>query len=320
MPDDAAVITIEGVCDNAQAGSQCRTQVSRADFEKLVALVRPSADMQTRKMIAQQYAQMLVIAKQGEKMGVDQDPRFKERLKILRIQAEAQMADEKIKEAASNITDADVKAYYDANAPSFEELTVTRIFVPKSDAGAENPGAASKTPAPAADARQVAEKARQQLLKKEDPAKVQAGALEALNNKNAAPSTQAEHVRRGRGLPPNVESQVFGLKVGDVSEVISDPSGYAVYRVDKKEQLPMDAARDEIKRTLQRQRMQDQMATLMNSSKTEFNEAYFGSSQPGPGAMAPQAQPPAKAPTLNSRPYPKSNTPGQTGSSSSPKK
>ena len=323
VPANTPVITIEGLCDDAQPTSdalKCRTQISRADFEKLVEAFRPNADMQTRRMMAQQYAQLLVMAKQGEKLGVDQDPRFQERLKLLRLQTEAQLGDEKLRESATNVSDADIKAYYDNNAGSFQDLTVTRIVVPKANPEAENTGAASNPATSSVDPKQVAENARQQLIKGEDPAKVQAGVLEALKNKNPAPSTQLEHVRRGRALPPSVESQVFALKPGEVSEVITDPMGYMIYRVDKKEQLPLESAKEEIKRTLQKQRMQDEMAKLMNSSKAQLNEAYFGPTEAGPGGVQPQAKPP----TLNSRPYPpspsKSTTPGKAGNPSSPKK
>src|SRR5262249_7002790 len=188
-------------------------------FENLVNAVAPRADAQQKRAIANQYVRLLVMAKEGERLGVDKDPQFAEQMELTRLQLKAQLAERKIQADALNISDPELKAYYDANPPAFEEVAVTRIFVPKL---AENPGAST----PAADPKQVAENARQQLKQGSDPAKIQTEAFQAVKAQAEVPPTKREHLRHG-SFSPSEEQAIFALKPGDVSEVLQDPIGYS---------------------------------------------------------------------------------------------
>src|SRR5262249_28185713 len=157
-----------------------------------------------------------------------------EQLEIIKLQVKAQWAERKIDAEASNISDAELKAYYDANGAAYEEATLDRIFIPKApqaaspSTGSTTPGASKPTSSTAntaagtlaADPQQVAEQARQQLQKGEDPAKVQAAVFQQIKSQADPPQTKREHVRRGTSLPPNDEPKIFPLKSGEVSEVI----------------------------------------------------------------------------------------------------
>jgi hypothetical protein len=104
-----------------------------------------------------------------------------------------------------------------------------------------------------------------------------------------------------------------------VSEVISDPIGYSVYKMEEKKQLPFDTVKNDIKTLLVGQRMKDRLAAVMNSTKTELNESYFGPSQPAQSAnpaQKDQVHPVSGAQT----PQPKTNPPTSSGSSTIPKK
>ena len=82
------------------------------------------------------------------------------------------------------------------------------------------------------------------------------------------------------------------LKPGAVSALISDPSGFFIYKMGEKGTVPLSQVREEIRGTLQAKRMQDSMQTLQQSATPELNEKYFGAS-PGsplvPGGVHPQS-------------------------------
>jgi peptidyl-prolyl cis-trans isomerase C len=344
VPPTAAVITIEGLCDTPapslnkpaakpQTPQSCQTQITRAEFEKLLSRVAPpNANADIKKRIADTYARLLTMAKQGEKLAVDKDPDFQEQLEIIKLQLKAQWAERKIDADASKISDDELKAYYESNGSAYEEATLDRIFVPKTPqppASASAPGAtpsgASTAPAtPASDPQRIAEQARQQLQKGDDPAKVQATAFQQVNSKADPPQTKREHVRRGAALPPTDEPKIFALKPGEVSEVISDPIGYSVYKMQEKKQLPFEAVKNDIKTLLVSQRMKDKLASVMSSTKTELNESYFGASQPSQSAspqpkdqVRPLSGQQSQAPQS---PQPKGTPPGSSGASTPPKK
>jgi parvulin-like peptidyl-prolyl isomerase len=211
----------------------------------------------------------------------------------MRLQLLAQDAERKLRAQASEVSDADAKAYYDQNPSAFEEVTLTRVFVPNA------PSAAPKGEQPT-DSKAIADNARQQLAAGDDPDKVQKAVFEQLKNSNTPPSTKFGAKRRGT-LPPAQEQKIFTLKPGEVSEVIPDSIGFVVYRVDSKQQLPFEQAKDEVKRKLTQQRLEDARQHISGASKADYNDAYFGpeTATPQPGSLGspPPTQHPGQAAT-----------------------
>lgn len=308
---ETPVITIQGVCNvtpdgatrKTDAGPGCKTEITRAQFEKLVNTVAPNAPASAHRQIATQYVRFLTAANEGVKLGVENDPGFNEQLALMRLQILAQDAEKKIQADASNVTDEQAKTYYDQNPSAFEEVTLTRIFVPKSGSQA----------AGAADPKTIADDARQKLVNKGDPAEIQKSVFEQLKNTGTPPNTNFGAKRRGT-LPPAHEQQIFSLQPGEVSQVIPDSIGYVIYRVDAKQQLAFDQVKEEVKRRLAQQRLRDANEQLMDSSKAEYDSSYFG-----PEVAPPHLGPPAPANPGSATPHPAGSSPTQP-SSPSPKK
>jgi hypothetical protein len=101
-----------------------------------------------------------------------------------------------------------------------------------------------------------------------------------------------EKVRR-TSLPPSHQA-VMELKEGEVSEVISDPSGNYIYKMVSKELMPLDTVKTEIKNTISAQRYRESMQKFQNNA--ELNDAYFGPSRM-PGMPMPRGpKPPQRKP------------------------
>ena len=327
VPPDAPVITVNGVCEvtlngtpkqapktgAAASGSDCKTQITRAEFEKLVNAVAPGAPPTARRQIAAGYVQLLSYADQGVKLGVDKDPEFSEQLAAMKLQLLAQSAARKIQAQASNVSDAEVKSYYDQNSSGFEEVTLTRIFVPRS---ATESAQGQAVP----DSKAIADAARQQLVAGADPEAIQKTVFTQLKTTTEPPSTKFGAKRRGT-LPPAHEQKVFALKQGDVSEVIPDSIGYVIYRVDARRQVPFDQVKDDVKRRVTQQRIEDARQHFTASSKADYNDSYFGpeggNSKGGPGGppSAPRPGPPA----ARGAPPSASSNPSQQAQPSTPK-
>jgi hypothetical protein len=297
------------------SSADCKTQITRADFEKLFKTVTPPGTPESaRRQVAARYVQFLTAANEGVKLGVEKDPEFSEQLALMRLQLLAQDAERKLQTQASNVSEADEKAYYDQNPSAFEEVTLTRIFVPRP---ATDPAKGEQAPDPKA----IADSARQQLAAGDDPDKVQKSVFEQLKNSNAPPSTKFGAKRRG-SLPPGHEQKVFALKQGEVSDVIPDSIGFVIYRADSKQQLPFEQAKDEVKRKLTQQRLEDARQQIVGASKADYNEAYFGpeTASPRPGSLG--SPTPTQHPGAGgASPSSQSGTPSQTAptQSSNPK-
>jgi parvulin-like peptidyl-prolyl isomerase len=79
---------------------------------------------------------------------------------------------------------------------------------------------------------------------------------------------------------------VMELKVGEISELISNPSGYYIYKMIAKQELPLDEVKNEIRGKLSSQRYRDAMAAFQKTDNAELNDAYFGAT-PKPPAPSP---------------------------------
>lgn len=324
---ETPVITVNGVCDvslngtarqapktgSTASGSDCKTHITREEFEKLVSAVAPGAPPAARRQIAAQYVQLLSAANEGVKLGVEKDPEFSEQLGAMKLQLLAQSAARKIQAQASNVSDAEVKSYYDQNPSAFEEVTLTRIFVPR---GASESAQGQAAP----DSKAIADAARQQLVAGTDPETIQKTVFTQLKTTTEPPSTKFGAKRRG-ALPPAHEEKVFALKQGEVSEAIPDSIGYVIYRVDSRQQLPFDQVKDEVKRRVTTQRIEDARQHFAASSKADYNDSYFGpesANQKGGPAAPPSLSRPGAPPPRNAPPA-ASSSQSQQGQPSTPK-
>jgi hypothetical protein len=292
---DTAVITIPGLCDkppvDKSKAADCKTVVTRAEFEQLVEAVAPTIAPAARKQLATQYGVALVMVHKAHQMGLDQGPKFQELMKVARVGVLTKELSQSLQEEAGHISDQDVENYYHNNEIAFQEADLQRIFVPRSKQPEDskdkpNDDAAKKRQQESEDAmKKLAEALRVRAAAGEDFDKLQEEAAAAAEFKGKT-STKLGKVRR-TSLPP-AQAEVMNLKSGETSQLISIPNGYLIYKVGEKGTLPFDKVREEIVSTLRAQRMQDSMQAIQQSATPELNEKYF--------AEAPAAAPQGKAP------------------------
>jgi hypothetical protein len=328
MPADAPVITITGVCDSpsqppaANAGD-CKTIITKAQFEKIAGAIAPNTTPQQKKQLATVLPRLIAMSREAKNEGMDKTEQYDQVLKFAQMQILQNQLQRKIQEDAANVPDADVEKYYHDNANSFEQYNVDRIFVPRTrqgepEAGDDDDKDEKLTPEQRK-SKEEADKAKQQKNEEamtkladdiraravagEDITKLQKEVFDKAGMKIETPNVNLPSVRRN-GLPPG-HAAVFGLKAGQVSAVISDAGGHYIYKMNSATQLPLDQVKQEIHSKLQQDRMREKMEELNNSFKAETNEAYFG-----PAGASPMPTPPPRMP----RPHlgtPPAGTPGQ---------
>jgi hypothetical protein len=311
---DATVITINGLCANPPtdkaADPNCKTVITRAEFEKIMESVQPNMPPRVRRQFATRYSSALVMAEKAHEMGLDQGPKFDDRMKLMRIQVLTQMFNQAVQEKAGQISDQDIEDYYKSKSADYEEADLLRIFIPRSQ---QLPASKVKLSAAAEKQRQKdaeeimrkeADKVHAGAVAGEDFAKLQAEAYTLAGLKGKAPSTKMGKVRRN-GLPPN-QASVMELKTGQISAVMSDQSGYFIYKIGVKDVEPLDKVKEEIRGTLRTQRLQEQMKAAQESGTPTLDEAYFGPEMapphgmplppPGPGGPSPKPAAPPSSP------------------------
>lgn len=297
LSPNAAVITIKGMCNSSSAaakeaagksmhgktGADCKTIITRSEFEQLVdALQVPPA---ARKQFATQYTTALMMANEARKRGLDRGSRYEELLKIARLQVSTRQLGQNLQEQSAKISDKEVSDYYHGNLAAYQEATLERLYIPRVKQQEPSKGASE------ADTKKQQEDSEAAMKKEADDlhsqaaaggdfAKLQEEAYKFANFKASPPQVKMEKVRQS-SLPPQ-QAAVMGMKPEEVSQVFSDAGGYFIYKLDQKDTIPLDRVHDEIRASLQKQKLQDAMQAIQQSATPSFNESYFASASTSP--------------------------------------
>jgi len=299
VASSAAVITIKGLCSTPKPAASktaagtaaakpapCQTVITKKQLETLIETVRPNLQPPQRRTLAEQYVQLLVLANAASKAGLEKDPKVQEQLRLQKLQILASAYTKEQQKKEAEVPEADIEKYYRDNVAKYEEAKLQRIYIPMVTEEGKPPDAAATKVA--------AEKIQARAAAGEDFDKLQKEAFTAAGNKGTAPPVDLGERRRGT-LPPKQEEAIFKLKLGEVSAALDETSGYYIYKVVGKDNVPLDKVHEEIKGTLGRERMRESMEKLRGSVDTTYNQAYFGSAPPAPptGEMRPPVPPPA---------------------------
>jgi len=351
VPMSAVVLTIKGVCpattpaasktaaaDKAAATAaapaakkpaDCKTELTRAQFEKIASGLSPNVTPQLKRQLEQALPRFMAMSEAAKKKGLDKSPQYLETLKVAKMQILTTQLQREVQEEADKIAPEKVEEQYKSHPETYEQFSLDRLFVSRYKQVQAEDKEDEKEPEKLTDEQQkvkeAAEKAKQEkgeqelnaladslrerAAKGEDFVKLQKEAFEAAGQKVDNPTVNLPKVRR-TGLPP-AHAAVFDLKVGEASAVISDNGGHYVYKVVSKEVLPLDQVKDEIHNKLKSERLKEMMDKYTNSFAAIPNEEYFGPAAaagpppphmrgrmpmpPGPPGQPQGAAPPAPA-------------------------
>jgi hypothetical protein len=282
LTPESVIITINGVCPAATPAENCKRAVTRAEFDRVLAAVNPDLPMEERRRLAAQYVQLLTLANEAEKQGLDKEPVFAERMRLERLRLLAQSAQIKLQET-SKPAEQDVENFYADNSSRFEEFSLRRIVIPKTVGGE----------AKIAEMKALADKIHARATAGEDPDKLEAEAYATAKMPGAPPSTNLGWKRRG-AMDPRHEPQIVALKAGQLSGVIEDAQSFYIYKVDAKRIIPLATVKDDIERGLAGQATENKVRALLGNVRVDMNEAYFGPPPTPPPAQT--QQPPPAAP------------------------
>lgn len=357
VPMSAVVLTIKGVCPAtataktaagaktatgkaaaAHKSADCKTEITRAQFEKIANGVSTNVTPQLKRQLETALPKFMAMSEAAKKKGMENTEYYKENLKIAKMQILTNELTHQVQQDADKVPEEKIKEYYTQNPEAYEQFSLDRLFIPKhktvtadekkEDADEEKKDASltpeqqeekqkakesedkAKQEQSDAELAKLADTLRARAAAGEDFTALQKEAFEASGSKVDNPKVNLPKVRR-TGLPP-AHAAVFELKVGEVSQVISDNGGHYVYKVVSKELLPLDEQiSGEIHNKLKNEQLKAMMGAYTDSYQAVPNEAYFGppqaaapprmrpgmnmppgaQGQPGPAQSAPSAPP-----------------------------
>lgn len=270
---NAPVLTIKGLCPPPKASQSsattCETVVTREQFEKIVGAIQPKVDDYTKQQIGRAYPDFLILSSIAEQRGLENTTRFQERLAFARLQILSQELVRQIQLEAANVPDKDIEDYYKSHARDFETANLERIVIPLHGEKDSSPDSMKSE----------AEQLRARAVAGEDFGALQKEAYRAAAmNGNTEPDPSLPKMRR-RSLPPS-QASAFDLKPGEISAVISDATGYYIYKVNSRGTISLKEAHQEIWNILRQQRTAKMIESIHAPFTTEVNHDYFGAELP----------------------------------------
>jgi len=308
LPPDTPVITIQGLCEkpagSSATPSDCKTVITRAEFERVVNAVQPNLPKNSLKQFAGRYVMALVVAQKAQEQGLDQSPEFQELMTLSRLQILDRLVSEQMQRESGKVTDSEIEDFYRHHQADFKTVSYDKLYVPKEkqlEGQPADPDLQKKRQASENEMREEADKLRARAAAGEDFSKLQQDAFDFAGLKTKAPNTHVNGV--SKTAAPSSEAPVFDLKKGEVSQVVSTGQGFMIYKVDDVQDRQLADVRGEIARRLQGDKMKAASDQLQKSASdsTTFDEGYFATPAP-PTLRNPGEVPSAPNPSSNPAP------------------
>ncbi len=235
----------------------------RVQFSTMVDLEGLEGIRQRREVLRSMVEQLSWVG-EGERLGFENDPEFKETMEFSRHFILARLTIKKLVHEKATPTEEELREYYEDNLDQF--WTVTRIR-------------ASHILLPT---RAEAERVRNLALRGEDFAELShrytLDEVSRHQDGNIGYITATSTIRNfSREESPN--EGVMHLKVGEISEPLETSRGWSIFRVDERTeaaQRPFEAARDQIQDILEKRKTNQifaaTLAGIREQTGTEIDE------------------------------------------------
>lgn len=273
---DTPVITIEGLCDRAPTAritdkKSCRTVITRSEFEAL-AEASDADSGANRTQFANFYAKFSLLAREAQKRGMDNDPRFQRKLELARIQFLGQALIRDLQTKSAQFTPNELERFFRENPALFEQATLQRVYIPRTRFRDLPNGVQQPIPESAPEMKLVAESILARAHTGSDFETLQRDALQEANLREEQDvnigKMSRDHLRRSHQV-------VFDLKPGEVSPLFDEPDeGYYIYKMGSKEMPSFEAAKSDATTAFQKERIDTWMKNITGPAK--LNEEYFG--------------------------------------------
>ena len=270
LAKDYPVITVNSPC---KTGS-CKSVITREEFEELVNAINPRMIKLERHQLAQNYAKMLALENEALRDGLDKKPEMQALLRYTRASALGGGAYRQVLREAGDNPPEQVEKFYKANQAAYDRYTLQRLVIPlvkqqREAKSLESVSEADSANASAAEMKALAEKMRARAAAGEDFGALQKEIFQQ-SGIQGDPNVEVSDVMRGTLSAE--QNQVFDMAPGAVSPVISDATGYFVYKMVSKRTPGFDAVREQVAIEMANKRSAAELKRIEN---VKVNETYF---------------------------------------------
>jgi parvulin-like peptidyl-prolyl isomerase len=256
-----------------------KEKITKSEFERLFEEVSRSMPAeqrgalqgpQGRRQLAEQLAELKVMAQEARAQKVDQQPEVKSQIAM---RVDQLLASTYYQQLGTNlkVDDAAMKSYYDEHKGEYEQVTARHILI-----------RFKGSPAPLREGQPERSDDEALAKAKEVRAAIAAGGDFAENAKKDSDDTGSGSnggtlgsFGHGSMVKP-FEDAAFDLKVGELSEPVKTQFGYHIIQVQEHTNKSFDDARTEIEGKLRPEMAQKAIEEIKGKTEITFDKDYFG--------------------------------------------
>jgi peptidyl-prolyl cis-trans isomerase C len=256
-------------------------KIRQSEFEAAIKTLpdqyQQFAMSQGKKQFAEDYLRMKLLASQGMKDNLQNDPDVVKQLGLMRENLVASAEVKKI-EASLPVSDADIKKAYDDNKKEYEQVTARHILVAFKGSPAAQAGKKELTDD---EAKAKAEDIRKQLVGGADFAAL--AKKESDDTGSGARGGDLGSFGHGQ-MVPEFEKAAFETKAGEISPVTKTQYGYHLIKVEKHDSTPYENVKPTLEKNMKQKKLQEAIDSIKDTAKPVYSEAYFPPPPPPPAA------------------------------------
>ena len=253
-------------------------KITEGQFDELINSLpeqyRQAARSTQKRQFAEQIVQVKLLAQEGEKKKLDQDPKIREALNFQRqnILAQAEFLD---LQKGIKIDDAAVEKYYNEHKSDYEVLKAKHILIRVKGAPMQaRPGMAELSDE---EALAKAQEIRKRLIAGEDFAVIAKKDSDDVGS--GAQGGELGEFRKGMMVPP-FEQAALAAKVNEVTEPVKTPFGYHLIVVESHVTKSIAEAKPDIETKLRPQMARTEIENMRKGATVTLDDGFFGAAAP----------------------------------------
>jgi parvulin-like peptidyl-prolyl isomerase len=249
-------------------------KVTKSQYESFIGSLPPQIQAEAKgpnkRKVAEQYAELRMLAEEARRRKIDQSPAVKTQMEFQADQYLAQSLFRELQNSAT-VDEASVKSYYEAHKNEYEQVKARHILVRFKDSRV--PLREGKKDLSDAEALTKA----QELKKKLDGGADFAALAKEESDDTGTGAMGGDLGTFGRGqMVPEFENAAFSQPVGKVGEPVRSAFGHHLILVDQRTSKPLEEVREQIERQMKPEMAKKEVENIRKTNGITVDEGYFG--------------------------------------------
>ena len=250
------------------------TKVSKSEYEQFINALPPQIQTEAKgpnkRKVAEQYAELRLMAEEARKRKIDQTPAAKIQISLQQDQMLAQMLFRDL-QTSVKMDDAAVQKYYDEHKNEYEEVKARHILVRFKDSRVPlREGQKELSDAEAM--------AKAQELKKQLDGGGDFAALAKTESDDTGTGAQGGDLGQfARGsMVPEFDTAAFSQPIGKVGDPVRSAFGYHLIKVEQRKSKALAEVKDQIEKTLRPELAKAEVEAIKKANSISVDDGYFG--------------------------------------------